>query len=830
MKIRTSKDDIALYIENREYTANQYAMNCFTKTMWVYSFSIVMNLLNIFIIDKEVIYPGYILSLCIYTVMYLWSKRADLSDKKTKCIILFGIIVVFTILGMTLTYHVVLVSILPLLFATLYSSKLVMRYVYGLTVVSTFVIVYGGYYFGLCDANMTLLTNGPLSKYVLDGRFTLMEINANPLLTLFLYFVVPRCLIYICFTFICNNLLKIVNGSLGMAKLTVELEKAKEDAENANQSKSQFLANMSHEIRTPINAVLGMNEMILRESREPQIYEYAKEIRNAAKSLLGLINDILDITKIEAGKLTIVPGEYRLSEMIKDINNMIGFKAEAKGLDFIVEIDSNLPSTLFGDEIRIKQILVNLLNNAVKYTHKGSITFEVKKMRNEIFYFAIKDTGIGIKQEDLERLYMPYERFEEARNHKIEGTGLGLTITRQLLDMMGSELGVKSIYGEGSVFSFVLEQEVIDATPIGNLEFDKTAEISPEKYRGTYIAPEAKVLVVDDNRINRQVLINLIKETQVQIDEAADGLECLDCVNYKQYDLIFLDHMMPGMDGVETLQEIQKQGLCGSTPIIMLTANAMVGEREKYIAMGFDDFLSKPILPEKLEQMMLQYLPKQKLHREEGSGIARIEEKKEERSELPQLEEFDFDYARNIIPKDEMLWKLLEEFCTSLKPLYDKLSNLFCSITEEESRKNYRIEVHALKSTSATVGALLLSKLARLLEVAAGEADYERLFALHPILLDEIEKHKERIRSIIPEEEEKAFSDGVDMAYLEMLKISLENEDYKTADFVCEELMKYRYKDEVQTQMDQLAEQIFNLEQEEALRTIDEIRGLGEKE
>ncbi len=388
------------------------------------------------------------------------------------------------------------------------------------------------------------------------------------------------------------------------------LEETTAKADAANQAKSTFLANMSHEIRTPINAVLGMNEMIIRESREPEIYDYAQEIKSAAKSLLGIINDILDIAKIEAGKLTIIPTEYSLSTLIRDIYNMLYFKAESKELKFVTDIDGSLPSALIGDEIRIKQILVNLLNNAVKYTQKGSVVFEIKSMGKGRIYFGVKDTGIGIRPEDIEKLYVPFERIEEKRNHRIEGTGLGMSITVRLLEMMGSELKVESIYGEGSQFSFVLEQEVVNETPIGDAVIAGKRKFPKEQYKVSYTAPDAEVLVVDDSHMNRKVFTSLLKGTKIRISQAANGQECLELAAKQTYHMIFVDHMMPDMDGMETFRRLREQRLCDNTPIIMLTANAMIGEKEKYISYGFRDFLSKPIVPEELEAMILRYLPK----------------------------------------------------------------------------------------------------------------------------------------------------------------------------------------------------------------------------
>ena len=401
------------------------------------------------------------------------------------------------------------------------------------------------------------------------------------------------------------------------------------EEKGANTAKSAFLANMSHEIRTPINAILGLNTMTLRESDDPQIREYATEIEQAGNTLLSLINDILDISKVESGKMEIVPVEYDLSSVINDTVNMMSFKAKAKNLELKVDVDKNLPHKLYGDDVRIRQVLVNLLSNAVKYTEKGSVTLKVLGNVSEdevMLKYVVSDTGIGIKEEDMEKLFAKYERLDTIKNRNVEGTGLGMAITTKLLGLMNSSLDVQSTYGKGSTFSFELAQKVIDKEPIGDLNkrFCQTKREDDSYVR--FIAPDAKILVVDDNRTNRLVFKKLLQRIKVQIDEADSGQACLDMCCQKEYDIIFLDHMMPGMDGIETREKMRENTRCPNinTPVIALTANAISGSREFYLEAGFDDYISKPIEPKKLEKMIFDLLPEEMKEIFSGGGTDEV--------------------------------------------------------------------------------------------------------------------------------------------------------------------------------------------------------------
>ena len=509
-------------------------------------------------------------------------------------------------------------------------------------------------------------------------------------------------------------LVLLVTAVFKTAREMLAVEKEKQMAIAAGNANEQLLANMSHEIRTPINTIIGMNEMILREGKDDTVREYAQNVENASNLLLGLINDILDFSKIEAGKLDIVETEYYLSKVLADIVKGIQMKADSKKLVLNVNIEESLPAKLKGDEIRIRQILNNLLSNAVKYTKEGYITFSVKGVYSQddfMLHLSVEDTGVGIKPEDMERLFRSFQRLEEKKNRYIEGTGLGLNITKCLTELMGGSIEVTSEYGKGSCFIVKIPQQVIDASPLGTLdEAYQRDSFVKESFESMLYAPAAEVLIVDDNEMNLFVAKSLLKRTGIQLTLAQSGSECLEVCRNHKFDLILMDHMMPEPDGIETLHLLRKdvENPNRNTKVIMLTANAISGMDEMYKKEGFTDYLSKPIVAQKLEEMLCKYLPEEKLEKKEVTMLI------DKNSAL--------EYCGG---SEEMYREIVRSFYTQGEKYVSDLTKYF----SERDWKNYRIIVHSLKSTALVIGANEFSEYAKKMELAAKENQEELLLA-----------------------------------------------------------------------------------------------------
>ena len=532
-------------------------------------------------------------------------------------------------------------------------------------------------------------------------------------------------------------------------------KRSQQEAEAANMAKSSFLANMSHEIRTPINAILGMNEMILREEKDPAIRGYAGNIQASGNSLLSIVSDVLDISKIESGKLEIIPVDYEVNSLISDCCNMAAGRAKAKELELLVECADNVPMKLCGDETHIRQIIMNLLTNAVKYTEKGTVKLIVSGRFTDggfVLKVDVSDTGIGIAEENLPQLFTQFQRFDLQRNRNIEGTGLGLSIVKRLCDLMSGTITARSVLGSGSTFTVELPQKVVDSTPCGGVNLNYSAGAEHE-YHHSFEAPEAKILAVDDLPVNLLVIANLLKETRIKIDTAGSGRECMDKCSQQKYDLILMDHMMPEMDGVQTFEKLHgdKSSPNFETPVIMLTANALAGMREQYMDVGFADYVSKPVRGAKLEEAIRRNLPESLIKpaspeipaeavSTEPSGFADI------CSAVPELNvNAALQYCCG---SAELLNDLLHDFTEN-----DHFSDLKAAF-EEKRWEDYRRHAHSLKSTSLMIGLTGLSERARASELALKGGCTEFAELNHDSLIEEYSALLGKIKDYLKDKSE----------------------------------------------------------------------------
>ena len=569
-------------------------------------------------------------------------------------------------------------------------------------------------------------------------------------------------------------------------KAKIRQDNALEEARRASEAKTDFLANTSHEIRTPINAVLGMNEMILRESTKAEklsgantiayheafrkIRNYAGNVDSAGSNLLAIINDILDFTKIEEGKMDIVEVEYQLSALLNDVSNMIWFKAREKNLTFETNVDETLPDHLYGDVVRVRQILTNVLNNAVKYTDEGGVKLKVtgvkaEKTANNMpiirLVFAVTDTGIGIRPENLEKLFGKFERVDLERNSTKEGTGLGLAITKMLLNMMGGDVQVESTYGVGSTFTIGIPQTMRSEEPVGNYKekFEKSFR-EKRPYHESFRAPEARILIVDDTKMNLIVATEFLKDTLIHLDTAGSGQEALELALLTRYDVILMDQRMPGMDGEETLRAIRshRNGPNIDTPVICLTADAVVGASERYLSKGFNDYLTKPIDSTYLEMMLKKYIPDEKIEfvtddGENDAGSDGDPADENVKSIFVILQDSGIDTTKGLTNcggDPDFYHSILADYYSSAEEKKEDLRKFL----EEGNLENYGILIHSLKSTSAMIGANAPYRIALELEAAAQRNDREFVLSNHELFLEKYQTVLDALEKVVSENDE----------------------------------------------------------------------------
>lgn len=596
-------------------------------------------------------------------------------------------------------------------------------------------------------------------------------------------------------------------------RMLLAQERYMHEAESANRAKSAFLSNMSHEIRTPINAIIGMNEMILRNSKDLKIVEYSNNIESSSKSLLNLVNDVLDYSRIDAGKMELLNQPYDLRDIIKDAWIMICVKAEDKNLLLESKIDTNIPYNLIGDSSRIKQILVNLLTNAVKYTEKGSVKLTIEyvlvSQDTVSIKFTVIDTGIGLNPNEIEKLTRPFERLDENRTKSIEGSGLGLSIVTNLLLLMDSKLNVDSVYGEGSKFSFEIRQKVTSWEKIGEFDPHKNTEISIANQGPLFTASKATVLAVDDNEMNRIVLVELLKRTLVNVDLATGGGEAVAKANNKKYDLILMDHRMPDIDGIMANRMIKENSLNKNTPIIVVTANAVTADDTLYSDEGFKGYILKPINASDLESIMYKNLPSDKID-DPIDALAYVDEEAGLEANGGMREIYE---------------KVIESYVISGEAEAALIQELF----NNNDIKQYTIKVHALKSSSRLVGAIALGELAYELEKAGDANNIDRINEKTHILLN-------AYRQVINELDSKyniLVNDDLleyDFEYVQEILTAMSEAcdafDFDMVDTALAELEKYSMPENMDEIRKELKVAIYSVDREQILILCNKMRGL----
>lgn len=604
--------------------------------------------------------------------------------------------------------------------------------------------------------------------------------------------------------------------------------------EDANRAKTNFVSNMSHEIRTPMNSIVGITEILLRSRHSPKEQEYLLNIQSSGRVLLTIINDVLDCSKMEAGKMQLFDEPYDTCSLFHDLRISMENRIGHSGLELIYDIDQDIPCKLKGDMGRIRQVIINLVNNAIKYTEKGSVRFSVhvrqKNTDKVMLYYEVADTGIGIRKEDQKILFDAFQRVEMDRNRYVEGTGLGLTISQNLVNMMGGVIEVESEYGKGSRFFFTIEQTIIDPTPVSAVNYNGQKDnVTEKEAECLFIAPEAHILLVDDNELNLVVAKELLKPLRMQIDTAENGLQAVKMVRGSQYDLVLMDHMMPVMDGIEAAKAIRAlpEDKYQKLPIIALTANAMVDARKEFLNAGMNGFVAKPIDFARICNQLKLWLPKDLVRdvpKEEAKKLLADDlSDREIQPEDPQMG-FSFEEGVKHCGSKAALMKTIRIFYRTI----DSKANKIEQCLKEGLISDYVIEIHALKSSALLIGAVPLSEAAKELEDYGKQGKTEVLEEKTPDVLTLYRDLKNILRPYAEKEEDakKEFSDGEWITALQQIHQCIEQFDLDGVDQIMEQLEEYQVPECIRESMDQLRVYVADVSMEEIMELTDTMTGL----